>query len=80
MDFVVVVFGLLLPLVLVVMYLRCHLNSCRWRWLCNVTDRYDDARGLYQCRRCKSLSMGSARPFLAESAERDDVEREIASR
>lgn len=41
------------------MSLRCLFSLCRWRYFGNLVLADDAPAGLYQCTRCKSLSLGS---------------------
>lgn len=54
----------------------CWFAPCRWVYMCNVERWFmstNDVRlcGLYQCSRCQTLSIGSAKPFEAEKAARE---------
>lgn len=37
----------------------CLFLQCRWRFVADVLNRRGDIAGLYQCPRCKTLSLGS---------------------
>ena len=49
----------------------CWFLPCRWWHITNTDDSTDPLWGrvgLYQCTRCKAISIGSPRPFLPETS------------
>ena len=49
--------------------LICLFRACRWIFLFNAVQADDAPCGVYQCTTCKTVSVGSKRPFLAAQQE-----------
>ena len=56
------------------MKILCHFLPCQWIHITNILVSVDAVLGLWQCRRCKNLSLG--RP-LSEEERRNQVDSEI---
>lgn len=56
------------------MKILCHFRPCQWIHITNILVSVDAVLGLWQCRRCKELSLG--RP-LSEEERRNQVDSEI---
>ena len=38
----------------------CYLMEHKWFFLFNINTEYDAGTGVYQCKRCKEISIGAA--------------------
>lgn len=55
------------------MKLACWFRQCRWVHVCNINHDDDCCHfGIYQCSRCKTISMGSPRAMLQNPRVKTD--------
>jgi len=40
------------------MKLLCLLKPCKFKWMFDVSNIYNQAFGIYQCTRCKAITIG----------------------
>ena len=60
-DVGILLVAVALAAVLRVMWQRCLLTQCRWVWRHNAMIFDDTPCGVYQCVRCKTVSVGAWR-------------------
>lgn len=51
----------------------CWFSQCRWVHICNAVLSDDAPCGLYQCSKCKTISIGVPRNLVGDAIERRDA-------